>query len=487
MSISSTLSSALSGLTAASRAADVVSSNIANATTDGYSTRRLDLSTRMIGNDGAGVRVNGVVRQTDPVITGQRRVAEANMAAQQSEADFMLRLEQLIGTPDSAGSLSARFAEFEASLVSATNAPWNNSLLSNAVAQAKSVATNLNNVSNAVQDERLNADAAIGRTVDMINGALKSLEDLNVDILSAQASSGDMASLLDAQTRLVDQIAPFIPIQARREETGALRLFSEEGVMLLSSRAATLEFTPSNAMDPFQDYSDGDLSGISINGRDLRMGGASPTFAGGGLQAMFDLRDTWAPEAQGRLDAIAMDLAERFDRAGLDTTIAPGNPGLFTDGPSQVSAANEIGLAARLSVNALVDESLGGDVWRLRDGFGATAEGPSGNSALLSAMVDTLSVAQTTTSAAFSIGSRTMTGILTENLSITGFQRANAETGLTSASARFSALETSELAQGVDTDDELQRLLKIEQMFAANARVITVADEMMTELLRIAA
>ena len=62
MSISSTLSSALSGLTASSRAADVVSSNIANAMTEGYSVRRLDLAARQLGNDGSGVRIVCITR-----------------------------------------------------------------------------------------------------------------------------------------------------------------------------------------------------------------------------------------------------------------------------------------------------------------------------------------------------------------------------------------------------------------------------------------
>jgi len=44
MSITSALSNALSGLTVASRGAQVVSSNVANALTDGYGVRELSLT-----------------------------------------------------------------------------------------------------------------------------------------------------------------------------------------------------------------------------------------------------------------------------------------------------------------------------------------------------------------------------------------------------------------------------------------------------------
>ena len=49
MTISSALSAALSGLTASSRAASVVSENIANAQTEGFGERELTLSSIAYG------------------------------------------------------------------------------------------------------------------------------------------------------------------------------------------------------------------------------------------------------------------------------------------------------------------------------------------------------------------------------------------------------------------------------------------------------
>ena len=44
---------------------------------------------------------------------------------------------------------------------------------------------------------------------------------------------------------------------------------------------------------------------------------------------------------------------------------------------------------------------------------------------------------------------------------------------------------TQEQAQGVDTDQELQKLLTIEQSYAANAKLIETIDQMIQSLLRI--
>lgn len=486
MSLSSTLSNALSGLTASARRADTVSSNIANAMTEGYGTRRLETGTRILGGDGSGVRVLGVIRQEDAILTGQRRLASANLGADQSNVAFATRLETLIGTPDQSGSLSARIADFEASLVTASNAPWNTTGLTGAVRSAESLVGTINTISNGIQDERQRADAAIGRAVDQINTALQSLADLNKRILSAQPNSGEMAALFDAQSQLVDEISPMIPLQSRRENNGTLQLYSSDGNSLLSYRAAVLDFDAAPGMDPFLSLANGNLSGLTLDGRPLRLEGSNPAFEGGQLSALFNIRDTLGPEAQARIDAVARDLSERFDQAGFDQSVAVGDPGLFTDTGNLVDSMNEIGLAGRLRINAAVLPEQGGAVWRLRDGIGAATEGATGNSSFLTAQIEALSERRLTLSGGFTPTARSLSDLSAETLSLAGITRINAETALSQSTNLHTVLTTSELAAGVDTDDELQRLLKIEQAYAANARVISVAEELMDELMRIA-
>ncbi|MEX3017541.1 flagellar hook-associated protein FlgK [Gymnodinialimonas hymeniacidonis] len=486
MSISSALSSALSGLNASARRADIVSSNIANAMTEGYGTRRLETAGRIVGNDGSGVRVMGVTRQEDSILIGQRRQADSQLGANRVQVDYGARLEALIGSPDQPGSLSGRLSDMEAKLISASNAPWNTTLLTGAVEAAQSLASNINQISSGIQSERQRADAEIGIAVDRINTALQGLDDLNKRILSVRSNGGEVASLHDAQAQLIDQISPYIPLQSRRETNGTLQIYSNDGHVLLSHRAMELGFDPSPGMDPFLSLANGNISGLTLDGRPLRLEGSNPALGGGELGALFDIRDRLGPEAQARIDAVARDLAERFDQSGLDPTIAPGDPGLFTDAGNLANPTNEVGLAGRLQVNELAMPSSGGAVWRLRDGLGAVTEGPSGNASVLTAQVDALTAARTTASGGFSSTNRTISELAAETLTLASMSRINAETSLSHTANLHSVLKTAELADGVDTDDELQRLLKIEQHYSANARVINVAEEMMDELLRIA-
>jgi len=77
MSITTALNNAASGLNASARAVQVVSSNVANALTEGYAARQLELSASTLGGVGSGVRVAAVTRQVDPVLLGLNRDAGA--------------------------------------------------------------------------------------------------------------------------------------------------------------------------------------------------------------------------------------------------------------------------------------------------------------------------------------------------------------------------------------------------------------------------
>lgn len=486
MSISSSLTNALSGLTVSARAADIVSSNVANAMTEGYGVRKLDIGSRQGGEAGAGARVLAVLRDADPVLTGQRRLAEAALGYTRLEASHTRRIEDLVGLPDAPGSLSARLFDFEARLVAAANAPNSDVALGAAVEAASALAATFRQVSDGIQDERGRADTAIAQAVGVINDSLGALAALNDRIRAVPPGSGDLASLLDAQDRLVDRMAPLVPLQTRRDAAGALQIWSDGGEMLLGRTAVTLEFRPTPAIEPAMIYGDSILSGIRIDGRDVTVSGNAAALGGGELAALFAIRDDWAVAAQADLDAVARDLAERFDATGLDPTVPPGGAGLFTDAGAPSDPTAEEGLSARIEVNAAVRAEAGGAAWRLRDGLGAALPGTTGDATLISAKIDTLADGRVTASGRFSASERTMAQLLAESISITGLARQGAETREASSGAVHAALRQQEQARSVDTDAELQNLLRIEQMYAANARVVAAAEAMLDELMGIA-
>lgn len=484
MSITSALNSAMSGLRAASRASELVSNNIANASTPGYARRTLSISSNMTGDFG-GVRINGVQRHVDAQIISDRRLSGSEFGYRSATTNYMNRIEDLVGTPDKQGSLSARLADFENSLITAGSRPDAIERLSAAALGASDLAKSINTVADGIQDARSDADRSIASQVTRLNDTLKAVEAVNVKITAANARSVDVSGLQDQRQLLIDEISEMVPVRVVDRDHGTVALYSTAGSILLEGRASEIGFEPANVVTPYMSVGDGTLSGLTINGYQVNTSSASGRLHGGTLGAQFEIRDELAPEAQTQIDALARDLIERFESASVDPSLNPGDPGLFTDEGAALDATQELGLANRLELNALVDPNQGGESWRMRDGLGASTPGNAGDATLLNALADALTDQRVPNSGAFGPAAFSATDLTASLSSQLGSDRLREDQMLSFASTQFYELTQLELAGGVDTDVELQNLMVIEQAYAANARVIETVDQMFDTLMRI--
>jgi len=226
----------------------------------------------------------------------------------------------------------------------------------------------------------------------------------------------------------------------------------------------------------------GALSGLSVNGQELTPGASSyAAISSGMFGALFTLRDTDLPNFGAQLDTIANDLVTRLSDDSIDPTKVPGEFGMFVD----TGTPGDPGLAGRIDLNALVDPAQGGSLWRLRDGIGAAVEGPPGDNSILSAMSNAFTKIQSMNSNGIQ-GGFSATELVAHVASLTGQTRISHESVLSSASTQHDLLIEAELSEtGVDIDSQMQDLLAIEQAYAANARVIEIANQMMQKLMEI--
>lgn len=483
MSITGALSNALSGLTAASRTAEVVASNIANATTEGYASRSVSLSSRQ-GTTG-GVRIDGVQREVNPMILTDRRLAEADQNQTQDLATALGRIESLFGTPLEPNSLSGRVVALEAALVEAASRPEAQERLNKVILDANTLAAKFRSISDGLQSIRTEADRRIASQVVQLNGHLEKVQLFNQQIASLRVQGVETASLLDARQAVIDQISRTIPVLEVSRDSGAVALLTQSGAFLLDGSAARVGFEPMNLVAPQMILTAGLLSGLTINGTPVSTDPVHGPLSGGALSAAFQVRDDLTVSAQQQLDGLARELTERFASNAVDPTLPPGQPGLLTDAGAAFDATAEIGLAGRLSVNPRVDPAQGGLVSRLRDGLGAATAVPSGDASLLYRMIDSLLETRQPTSLNLGPGATTFADLLSRTLSEIGSARQNADQRQSFAGTRASALKMAELERGVDTDEQLQRLMMVEQAYSANARVIQAVDEMLDSLLRI--
>ncbi|MBU2960687.1 flagellar hook-associated protein FlgK [Citreicella sp. C3M06] len=485
MSLSGALSNALSGLTMQARKSALVSSNISNATTESYGQRSLDVSSNSVS--GGGVGIDGVTRNVDAVVLADRRLSDAQSGYANDMQAFTSKIEGVLGESGEAGSLTSLYSNFENALLSAGSDPSSTQRLKSLALSAQNFTDMLNKVSGTLQVSRSDADRTIAKQVESLNGSLQQVKQLNDAIAERVVRNGDPSSLMDERQRVLDSIAEIAPLRTVEREHGTLAIYAASGTVLydpsFSTEPAVVDFTPQDPVTSDLTLAGGGLSGLTINGNPINSSNDGP-LGGGSLGAQFQIRDVVAVDMQAVVDGIARDLIDRFAAGGPDTTIAVGDPGLFTDAGGAFDPLDEVGLAGRISLNALVDPN-GSGTWRLRDGLGAATQGNVGDSSLISAYSDALDSLNIPDSSSLGTGTSSFSEHVSGLVSAVSAARVRADGEQSFSSAQNTALKELELSKGVDTDAELQDLLLLEQHYAANARVVSAVDDLMQTLLNI--
>ncbi|WP_312527646.1 flagellar hook-associated protein FlgK [Paracoccus sp. (in: a-proteobacteria)] len=485
MSISAALSNALTGLTAVSRGTEVVSSNIANILTPGYAARELQLSPHIYSGNGGGVKVEGIQRLVPNSVVADNRQAQANLGKSSTLAAFHVAMETATGTADQDHSLTAILTNFEASLINAAASPDSNARLQIAVDAAKDVSNKINFIAMELQKARTVADKAIESDVNRLNSALAEVARLNRLVTIAKARGQDTSSLVDARQATIDAISDIVPLQEVQRDNGIVSLFTKGGATLLDGlKPAEIKFLASGVVTPQKSVSDGNLSGVTLDGVELTTSQMN-MFRGGTLEANFSIRDNHGPEYQNQLDRFAYDLYNRLSDPSVDPSVSQDLPGIFSDLQNAITPTTTLGFANRISLNRAVDYTLGGDAWRLRDGIYATQPGNSGNNTLIEAIRASISANSTAANVGSQQSNKSIFTRASELSSLISANRINAKSLEKIHETHDQSAKSNLLSYGVDSDKEMEILLQLEKSYAANAKVIQAANEMIDSILRI--
>lgn len=482
MALSSALSAANSGLRVTNLRADVVATNVANASTPGYVRRSLSVSETLLGGTTVGVVSRGIVRSEDAFLTSTRQGLTSDLAQANVLASTFQSLSSLVGDGIEGEGLFGAYDRFESALSNAATSPESGTQARALLQAAQDLTTEFNTLSNVVETQRSEADREIAAGVEIINATLREIEDLNTRIVSSQDGSAGQVALLDDRQRAVDNLSEYLPIQTIERGQGRVDVLTTEGVFLVSGVARELQFDQSARFTAGQTVENGSLSGLSVDGVNITPGSDSfGAISSGIIGGLFSLRDQDLPEFGAQLDTLAEDLISRLSDDAIDPTKTPGDPGLFT----VATAPADVGTAGRLQLNAAIDPDQGGELFRLRDGLGAVTEGEPGNRTILDGLYDAFTAVQNINANGLN-GTFSSSELAGQFSTIVGQNRVNQEAILTSTNSQFEAIRDAEtLETGVNIDDQLQELLIIEQAFAANARVIQVVDDLLNRILEL--
>jgi flagellar hook-associated protein 1 len=478
--LSSALSAAASGLRTTQTGIELLSRNISNAASPGYTRKFTEPQNLVIGGEGYGVRSGDVSRLVDGDLQRSVRQNYSEIEGSSVQDQFLARLELVFGRPGDSSSVASRMNSLGNAFRSLVGNPESVSAQQTAVSKAQELARSFNDVANTIQGLRTDAESAINAAVKEVNGLLTELDALNTEIVSLKAIGRDTPDLEDQRDSKVDQLSKLMGITYFTRDNGELRILTTSGRELLTAQPHLLSFSPSGSVPPTSAYPAA-LNGVMLDGVDLFAPPPStPPFTDigtGKLAALADLRDRLLPQAQLQVDELASVLTLQF--AALVPPLE-----IFRDGAIAYNPLNRTGYAQRIVVNPAVVAN----VWRVRDGtvVGVPNTVNPSDATLPLAVIGMFDATQTFAGAAGLGTAHSFENYSATFLDFQAAQRATFKSVAESQQISNEALRQRLLSEsGVNIDQEMSLMVELQNSYAANARVIQALKDMFDELISI--
>lgn len=479
MSISSAISTAQQIFNNTGTQTSVTSTNIANTQNANYAKR-----TAVLVSNGNGALVASTTReQNQPLL--RQTIASTSLASGQSTlATGLEEIRSLLGGNDYELSMSTTMTTLLNNLGAYAAKPSEATLAATVVSSAQDVVNTLKTTSNELQAIRARTDAEIKTQVDKLNNLLGQFETANTAIMQAEAIGKQDNNALDTRDSLLKQISEITGVSSTIRTGNDMALYTSDGTTLFETIPRTVSFTPTKT---YTAATNGNA--VTIDGVEVKAGVGGDTSASGSLQALLQIRNEVAPTFQSQLDEIARGLIVSFAETGPNDD-QPAMAGLFTNGVDSTvddTGVAQVGLAASISVNALVKETP----TLLRDGgINGTAyewnpTSASGYATLIDHYSEMMQAKQTFDETT-GVGG-TDIDLMSYASDSTGWLealRSSSSTATETKSAMQSrAAEALSSETGVSLDEELSLLLDIEQSYKAATKLVSTIDEMISALL----
>lgn len=453
MSLSSLLSIARSALVTHQTAIGVTSHNIANANTPGFSRQRLALEAAPplrtpAGTLGTGVTEAGVHRARDTFLDAAIRRESALLGGSTLTRDLLTGVEQLFGEPSDAG-LAVTLDDLFTAFSDLANDP--SSLATRTLARdaGRNLADRFQALAQGLSRTGLDAMEQLRDVIGTLNTALGEVAQLNAEIVSAGGANRSAADLADQRDQILDRIAGIGALRAIPRDNGSIAVVLGDMLVVDGAFARQVE-----------------LRALAGGGTGVAIIGATTPFdpGEGRIRSLTTYLNTTLPDIRTTLDQLAAALVAEVNAIHQTGTTPAGATGTDFFDPAGVTAQT-MALAAPIDASPLALAA------------GATAAPGDNATALELAGLRTRGLAALggTTAGEFYISAVSAVGVLTRN----------AASQSSVGDALVSNLETRRSSvSGVSVDEEMVNLIGQQQAFSAASRIVTVADEMMQDILR---
>jgi flagellar hook-associated protein 1 len=499
MSLSSAFNIINSSFDANANQTAVISRNISNANTPGYTLKTANLATSAFG----GVDVSSITRAANEALQDTMLSATSTSAQQAALANGLTQLSATVSdsattasssstTTASGQSPSAMLAGLETALQSYETSPNDPTVAQSVVSAASQLTSSLNSATATVQQVRSQADAGMANAVSTINSLLAQFQTANSTIVNGLQSGADVTDVEDTRDNILSQLSQQVGVSTVTAPNGSESIYTDSGVTLFQNTARTVTFTATPTLTAGAKGNSVMVDGVPITGPSSPM-----AIQSGALAGLATLRDTTAPQYQAQLDQIANGLVNAFAETNQTNPATPNPlPGLFTfssySGTMPTATAVPAGLAGQIKINASVDPSQGGNANLLRDGdisgggasYTYNTTGAASFTTRIQQMISQISASQSFDPAAGAGANDSIADYANASVSwVQGqYQQATNQASYSSALATTASQALSS-ATGVNLDDETSQMLSLENSYQTTAKLLTTANNMFASLL----
>ncbi len=331
------LQTSLSGMKVAQSQLEVISRNVANADTVGYSRKIGNQKNLVLAGTSVGVTFNGTTRAFDEGLLKSYLSSNTSSGALSAKTDYFAKAEILLGTPQSDNSIAANVSNlqkyFDTFATDVTSSAGRYSLLT----AADTVTSRLNSISSEIQKLRGDADMEIRDSVESINKLLDQLDELNDKIVKYNVLGYDgTADLEDQRDAALRELSEYIDITYFKRDNGAIVIQTSGGETLLDKDPHHLSHSAIAQASASSTYAGGSIGGIYLDGEDI-----TSKIRGGKIKGLIEVRDESLPSLQSQLDELAGVLKEQINNVHNQGTAYPNTPSTLTGTREFIDTANQ--------------------------------------------------------------------------------------------------------------------------------------------------
>lgn len=461
-SLLSALSIVESGLSVISTQLQITSSNVTNAGTEGYTRKSAIIASANLGDTGGGVTVTGYTRATDTALFNSLMTATSETGYLSTQDDYMQQVMDILGLSSSDDpAISAAITDFVNAWTTLESEPESSVAQQEVIQSAVNLTDEIKRISSEVEELDRQCQTEIRSTVEDLNSYLLQLKNTNAKIASAYTSGLSAGNLEDERDQLLLKISEIAEIKTISRENGQIAVYTATGYQLMDGTSVASFYF--DGTDVFSEKN----TLLSLNS----------SLKGGSLEALLDFRDT-SDQAADSAEAGVGTIRKLRDQLNLIADAFLSTTTTATDGALTFEAAYRSGTteAGELSQGFFTGSN--------RTDIAINADLLDGDLSIKQDSIDDVVDAILNATRAFSTSGLETTGASYATLvtaSLTDFQQT--------ANSIASSVETADQmadylkekytnATNVSVDDEMITLVTLQNIYSANARVLSVVQDL---------